>query len=56
LTLCPIDTRPIETSLLNQSERDWLDWYHAQVEAELAPLLDDDAQRWLAAHCAALAG
>lgn len=56
LTLCPIDTRPIETSLLNPNERDWLDWYHAQVETELAPLLDADAQRWLAARCAALAG
>jgi Xaa-Pro aminopeptidase len=56
LTLCPIDTRPIEASLLNPNERDWLDWYHAQVETELAPLLDADAQRWLAARCAALAG
>lgn len=55
LTLCPIDKRPILTDLLGTAERDWLDWYHAQVEAELAPLLGDDEQRWLADRCAALA-
>ena len=54
LTLCPIDTRPIVEALLTTAERDWLDGYHAQVEAELAPLLDADAQRWLARRCAAL--
>lgn len=54
LTLCPIDKRPIVAGLLSGSERDWLDWYHAQVEAELAPLLDTDEQRWLAARCSAL--
>jgi len=41
-------------ALLTTAERDWLDWYHAQVEAELASLLDADAQRWLALRCAAL--
>lgn len=54
LTLCPIDTRPVVAELLTRDERDWLDWYHAQVEAELAPLLDADAQRWLTLRCAAL--
>ncbi|HSX62508.1 MAG TPA: aminopeptidase P family protein [Tahibacter sp.] len=56
LTLCPIDVRPIEIELLSARERDWLDWYHAKVEAELAPLLDADEQRWLSARCAALGG
>jgi Xaa-Pro aminopeptidase len=55
LTLCPIDRRPIVAELLSESERDWLDWYHAQVDAELSPLLDPDEQRWLAARCATLA-
>lgn len=54
LTLCPIDKRPIVAGLLSRGERDWLDGYHAQVEAELAPLLDAGEQRWLAARCAAL--
>ncbi|TDR39420.1 Xaa-Pro aminopeptidase [Tahibacter aquaticus] len=54
LTLCPIDTRPVERDMLEAGERDWLDWYHAQVEAELSPLLDESAQHWLAAACAAL--
>lgn len=54
LTLCPIDTRPLVAALLTSDERGWLDRYHAQVEAELKPLLDAAAQRWLAQRCAAL--
>lgn len=54
LTLCPIDTRPLRRDMLDAAERDWLDWYHAQVEAELSPLLDAEEQNWLAAACAAL--
>lgn len=54
LTLCPIDTAPLCRDMLETAERDWLDWYHAQVEAELSPLLDAEEQNWLAAACAAL--
>lgn len=54
LTLCPIDTRPLLHELLGGSERDWLDWYHAMVEAELAPLLEPAEAEWLAARCATL--
>jgi Xaa-Pro aminopeptidase len=54
LTLCPIDRRPLLAELLGAAERDWLDWYHAQVEAELAPLLEPAEQAWLAQACAAL--
>lgn len=35
VTYCPIDTRLIETSLLNDVEVDWLNSYHKQVYAEL---------------------
>lgn len=47
LTLAPIDRRLIETSLLTESETAWLDAYHARVQSSLAPLLDDETQRWL---------
>ena len=39
LTLCPIDTRCIERSLLRADEAAWLDAYHATVRERLAPLL-----------------
>lgn len=47
LTLCPIDTRCIERSLLRQDEIDWLNGYHATVRARLAPLVDGIAKAWL---------
>lgn len=48
LTLAPIDRVCIEPSLLSQSERAWLDDYHAGVMAEIGPLVDDDTSDWLA--------
>jgi Xaa-Pro aminopeptidase len=47
LTLCPIDTRCIDRSLLRQDEVDWLNAYHATVRARLAPLVGGDALAWL---------
>ena len=56
LTLCPIDTRLLDLSLLDANEIAWLDTYHATVLERLSPLLDDAADRaWLAARCARLA-
>ncbi|HEX7324738.1 MAG TPA: aminopeptidase P family protein [Rhodanobacteraceae bacterium] len=55
LTLCPIDTRLLDASLLNRDELAWLDAYHAIVRERIAPLLDDPADRaWLDARCAPL--
>ena len=55
LTLCPIDTRLLELSLLDATEIAWLDAYHANVRERLAPLLDDAADRaWLDLRCAPL--
>jgi Xaa-Pro aminopeptidase len=55
LTLCPIDTRLLDLSLLDASEIAWLDAYHATVHERLAPLLDDPADRaWLDTRCAPL--
>ncbi|WOB06827.1 aminopeptidase P family protein [Piscinibacter gummiphilus] len=47
LTLCPIDTRCIDRSLLRQDEIDWLNRYHATVRERLAPLVTGDALAWL---------
>lgn len=47
LTLCPIDTRCLEPSLLTQDEKDWFSAYHAEVQRRLSPLLDGDALQWL---------
>jgi len=47
LTLCPIDTRCIATTLLTESERGWLNGYHEQVRARLLPLVQGSAKEWL---------
>ncbi len=47
LTLCPIDTRCIDRSLLRQDEVDWLNGYHATVRARLRPLVAGPALAWL---------
>lgn len=48
LTLCPIDTAPIERELLEPAELEWLNTYHRRVRNELLPLLDNEAdRRWL---------
>jgi Xaa-Pro aminopeptidase len=55
LTLCPIDTRCIERSLLRADEVAWLDAYHATVRERLAPRLDGAALAWLLGRTQALA-
>ena len=47
LTLCPIDTAPIDLTMLMSEELAWLNEYHAKVYAELAPYLDEDEKKWL---------
>jgi Xaa-Pro aminopeptidase len=47
LTLCPIDTRCLDRSLLRQDEVDWLNAYHAEVRRRLSPHVSGDALRWL---------
>ncbi|WP_339759829.1 aminopeptidase P family protein [uncultured Hoeflea sp.] len=50
LTLCPIDRRLILTDLLDTTDIEWLNAYHARVREELSPLLaDDQALEWLKA-------
>jgi Xaa-Pro aminopeptidase len=50
LTLCPIDMRCIDHSLLREDERAWLNAYHATVRERLAPRVGGDALAWLTAR------
>lgn len=47
LTLCPIDTTPIDKALLTPAEIEWLNSYHEMVYDALAPHLNADEQSWL---------
>lgn len=47
LTLCPIDRRLIDATLLQPQERDWLNAYHAKVREALSPHLDAATKAWL---------
>ncbi|WP_027965735.1 aminopeptidase P family protein [Halomonas halocynthiae] len=47
LTLCPIDTRPINPALLSDDEIAWLNDYHADVRERLTPKLEGEALAWL---------
>jgi len=47
LTLCPIDTRCIDASLLRADEIAWLNDYHAMVRERLAPKVSGAALAWL---------
>ena len=49
LTLCPIDTAPIDVTLLTDEELSWLNAYHDTVYATLAPHLDAAEKVWLEA-------
>ncbi|WP_228242379.1 aminopeptidase P family protein [Porphyrobacter sp. GA68] len=55
LTLAPIDRRLITPGLLTQTERSWLDSYHARVAEVLAPQLSGEARDWLLTQCAPIA-
>lgn len=48
LTLCPIDTKPINLSMLTLQEKEWLNSYHRTVRNRLLPLLSEEQDRnWL---------
>ncbi len=54
LTYVPFDRRLIDTSLLTEAERHWIDGYHADTLHLLAPLLDASDRDWLTQACAPL--
>ena len=47
LTLCPIDTRLIERTLMRNDEIGWLNAYHDEVRRRVGPLLSGAAALWL---------
>ncbi len=54
LTLAPIDLKMIEPSLLDATEKAWLNGYHARVRETLSPLVDEKTRAWLAGATAAV--
>lgn len=47
LTLCPLDTRAIDKTLLTSQEVAWLNDYHETVKTRLLPWVTGDAEAWL---------
>ena len=47
LTLCPIDTTPIDVDMLLPEEIDWLNAYHLLVYEKLSPFLNEEEKIWL---------
>ena len=47
LTLIPIDATCIDVTMLDAAEVEWVNAYHADVRAQLAPLLEGEALDWL---------
>lgn len=47
LTLCPYDRKLIETSLLTNEEKKWLNDYHRQVRQKLTNFLNVEENAWL---------
>jgi Xaa-Pro aminopeptidase len=54
LTFAPIERRLVDVAMLSKRELDWLNAYHAEVVAKIAPQLDGDERAWLEAACAPL--
>ena len=47
LTLCPIDLTPVDFSMLQPEEIEWLDTYHRDVFEKLSPYLEGEDLGWL---------
>lgn len=47
LTLCPIDTTPIDVGMLLPEEIEWLNDYHQLVYEKLSPFLNEEEKLWL---------
>ncbi|WFD26778.1 Xaa-Pro aminopeptidase [Malassezia nana] len=54
ITLCPIQTKLIDPTLMTPEERAWVNEYHDEVLKKLRPRLEGDerALRWLEKECA----
>ena len=47
LTLCPIDLTPVDFSMLQPEEIEWLDTYHRDGFEKLSPYLEGEDMEWL---------
>lgn len=54
LTMMPFEPSLIDTSLLTQEQRDWLNRYHQKVLKTLRPMLTQSETQFLASLCEAL--
>lgn len=54
VTYFPIDTAPIERSLLTDEEVEWLNDYHKMVYDKLSSRLEGEAKEWLEKHTRAI--
>ncbi len=54
VTLCPIDTRPLDVDLMTGDQVAWLNAYHVEVRRGLSPHLDTAHRRWLKERTAAI--
>lgn len=54
ITLAPIDRTLVDTSLLSESERGWLNAYHAEVYEKLVQQVPEETKNWLAEATAAI--
>ncbi len=51
VTLFPIDLNLVEASLLNESEKQWLNDYHQLVFEKLVPHLNEEEVEWMKVQC-----
>ena len=54
LTFAPLERKLIDVAMLSPGQRQWVDDYHAKVQAVIAPQLKGDALEWLEAQTAPL--
>ena len=47
ISWCPIDLDLIDSTLLNEIEKEWLNKYHSQVYEKLESFLADEERNWL---------
>jgi len=47
MTLCPIDTKPLLLDLMTETQKEWLNKYHALVFKKLSPHLDAEHTQFL---------
>ncbi len=47
LSYCPMDLNCIDTSMLSEKERIWLNSYHEESYNKLSPYLNDEEKSWL---------